>query len=69
VIARIEAMLERIVDGLLEESEALTITLKTRVGLSRRRVNGTQADGKLPEAKQRDISFPGATAQEAWNFS
>lgn len=69
VIARIEAMLERIVDSLLEESEALTITLKSRAGISRRRAKIKYADGKLPEARKRDISFPGATAQEAWNFS
>jgi len=59
-------MLERIVDGLLDESDALTITLKTRAGLSRRRA---KPDGKTPKARQRDISFPGTTAQEAWNFS
>jgi meiotic recombination protein SPO11 len=62
-------MLERIVDGLLEEDEALTITLKSRAGLSRKRAHSTSGDGQLPEAKERDINFPGATAQEAWNFS
>ncbi|KAF2827051.1 DNA topoisomerase IV, alpha subunit [Ophiobolus disseminans] len=69
VVARIEAMLERIVDGLLEESDSLTITLKSRTGLSRRRANAASADGKLPEPKKRDINFPGASAQEAWNFT
>jgi meiotic recombination protein SPO11 len=69
VIARIEAMLERIVDGLLQEREALTITLKTRAGLSRKRAHVGNRDGHLPEAKERDVNFPGATAQEAWNFS
>jgi meiotic recombination protein SPO11 len=62
-------MLERIVDGLLEETEALTITLKSRAGLSRRRAHVYSRDGRLPEAKERDVNFPGATAQEAWNFS
>jgi meiotic recombination protein SPO11 len=62
-------MLERIVDGLLEEHEALTITLKSRAGLSRRRAYDASSDGKAPRPRERDISFPGATAQEAWNFS
>jgi meiotic recombination protein SPO11 len=62
-------MLERIVDGLLEEDEALTITLKSRAGLSRKRAHAISRDGQLPEAKERDINFPGGTAQEAWNFS
>lgn len=69
VIARIEAMLERIVDGLLEESEALTITVKSRAALSRRQTTATNGDGHVPAAKIRDINFPGATAQEAWNFT
>ena len=63
-------MLETIVDALLEEHEALTITLKSRAALSRRRTT-TTADGQalIPEPKERDINFPGANAQEAWNFS
>jgi hypothetical protein len=69
IIVRIEAILERIVDGLLDDSEALTITLKSRAGISRRRAKQTDTGEKAPQPKKRDISFPGATAQEAWNFS
>jgi meiotic recombination protein SPO11 len=69
VIERIEAMLERIVDDLLAENEALTITLKSRAGLSRRRGNPTNNNGQVPAPKQRDLNFPGASSQEAWNFS
>jgi meiotic recombination protein SPO11 len=69
VIARIEGMLERIVGGLLEEGSALTFSLKSRVGISRRRAKTHDGDRKVPVAKQRDINFPGSTAQEAWNFS
>jgi meiotic recombination protein SPO11 len=69
VIARIEAMLERLVDGLLNERESLTISLKSRSGLSRRCANAVGDVGQAPKAKQRDINFPGATVQEAWNFS
>ncbi|KAF1835351.1 DNA topoisomerase IV, alpha subunit [Decorospora gaudefroyi] len=69
VTARIEAMIEKIVDGLLEGHGVLTITLKSRAALSRRRIAATEADGRVPEPKERDINFPGANAQEAWNFT
>ena len=62
-------MLEKIVDGLLDESDSLTITLKSRTALSRRHTTAVEVDGKLPEPKEREINFPGASAQEAWNFS
>lgn len=70
MIARIEAMLETIVDALLEEHEALTITLMSRAALSRRRTTAT-GDGQVlvPEPKVRSVNFPGTSAQEAWNFS
>ncbi|KAH7079721.1 meiosis-specific topoisomerase Spo11 [Paraphoma chrysanthemicola] len=69
VIARLEDMLERIVDGLLDESESLTISLKSRSGISRKRANAVDDSGHPPQPKQRDFNFPGATAQEAWNFT
>lgn len=68
-MARIESMLERIVDGLLEEHESLTITLKSRSYLSRRSAIGTEGREPIPKPKERDINFPGANAQEAWNFT
>ncbi|CAO2647362.1 Nn.00g082840.m01.CDS01 [Neocucurbitaria sp. VM-36] len=61
VIARIESVLEKVADGLLEESEPLTITLKSRSALSRRRTNALDSEDQHPEPKHRDISFPGAT--------
>lgn len=69
VIARIEAMLERIVDCLLQGDQSLTITLKSRAALSRRNAVGVEGDGSVPKPKERDINFPGTNAQEAWNFS
>ncbi|KAF2125542.1 DNA topoisomerase IV, alpha subunit [Dothidotthia symphoricarpi CBS 119687] len=69
VIARIEAVLETIVDALLEESEPLKITLKSRAGLSRRRINPVDSSGRVPDPKERDINFPGSSVQEAWNFT
>ncbi|KAJ5060945.1 hypothetical protein J3E74DRAFT_474080 [Bipolaris maydis] len=69
VIARIEAMLERIIDGLLGQHESLTITLKSRAAFSRRNAPSNEGDESIPKPKERDINFPGANAQEAWKFS
>ncbi|KAG9193205.1 hypothetical protein G6011_03240 [Alternaria panax] len=70
VIARIEAMIEKIVNALFEEHETLTITLKSRGTLSRKRTAPAADDqGVIPEPKERDLNFPGANAQEAWNFT
>jgi meiotic recombination protein SPO11 len=68
VIARIEALIGGIVDGLLEDSEQLSITLRTRNGIIRRMPQGN-ATGSLMPAKSREITFPGSTVQEAWRFS
>lgn len=66
---RIERMLKNIVDGLLEGTESLHFILKSRANISRRSRQIDDTDGALPEPKERVISFPGANAQEAWNFS
>ncbi|KAF1998202.1 DNA topoisomerase IV, alpha subunit [Amniculicola lignicola CBS 123094] len=68
VIARIEEMLERIVDGLLEESDQLTVTLKSRSNATRR-TNPSQDLERPPSPKSKDITFPGGTVQEAWRFT
>jgi meiotic recombination protein SPO11 len=62
-------MLEKIVDGLLENRERLTFTLKSRAGISRRRPNPEDCTGSTPAPRVRQISFPGSTPQEAWNFT
>ena len=62
-------MLERIVDGLLEGNEKLIFTLKSRTGISRRQPGLEDRAAATPAPKIREISFPGNTAQEAWNFS
>ncbi|KAF2789689.1 DNA topoisomerase IV, alpha subunit [Melanomma pulvis-pyrius CBS 109.77] len=61
-------MIERIVDGLLDDREQLSITLKTRNGVTRRGAH-PNASGTVPPAKTRDITFPGSTVQEAWRFT
>ncbi|KAI4942176.1 hypothetical protein J4E91_010150 [Alternaria rosae] len=62
-------MIELIVDAQLEDYEAITITLKSRAALSRRRSATADGQEQTPEPKERDINFPGTSAQEAWNFS
>lgn len=62
-------MLERIVDGLLEDRERLTFTLKSRGGISRKRPAPENRIGSTPAPRIREISFPGSSAQEAWNFT
>lgn len=62
-------MLEKVVDGLLEGNEKLVFTLKSRTGISRRQLGVEDRVAPTPAPKVREISFPGSTAQEAWNFS
>ncbi|KAF3054094.1 hypothetical protein E8E11_011568 [Didymella keratinophila] len=69
VIARLEAMLEQIVDGLLEDRKRLTFALKSRAGISRRQPVPENRADSTPAPRVRQISFPGSTAQEAWNFT
>jgi meiotic recombination protein SPO11 len=69
VIARLETMLEGIVDGLLVGDDDLSITLKSRAGVTRRGKNIEKEKRSIPPAKTRKVNFPGANAQEAWRFS
>ncbi|KAJ4346746.1 endodeoxyribonuclease [Didymosphaeria variabile] len=69
VIGRIESMLERIVDGLLTESEQLTISLKTCSRLSRRELGPAQDTGTIPTPKDIQLSYPGNNAQDARRFT
>ncbi|KAI8933214.1 hypothetical protein NX059_009849 [Plenodomus lindquistii] len=69
VITRIEAVLEQLLESLVGDGRLMTITLKSRSAHSRRHVKIQEGKTALPEPKVRNISFPGASAQEAWNFS
>ncbi|KAF2106621.1 Spo11/DNA topoisomerase VI subunit A [Lophiotrema nucula] len=62
-------MIEKILDGLLDNNGELSITLKTRSGLSRRDAREKQGKASLPPAKVVKITFPGVTVNEAWRFS
>lgn len=56
-------------DGILNEDQSLSITLKSRATTSRRRSKGLRKDEVPQQARSREITFPGTTAQEAWNFA
>ncbi|KAF2852027.1 DNA topoisomerase IV, alpha subunit [Plenodomus tracheiphilus IPT5] len=62
-------MLGKILESLLEEDRPMTVTLRSRASISRRQTKAQQGEPGLPEPKERHISFPGASAQEAWNFT
>jgi hypothetical protein len=70
VIAAVESIFEQIVDGILEDDKKLTITIR-----SRGRAAGQAFDHETrfirPTTmnRTREISFPGSTPKEAWNFS
>ncbi|KAI9775434.1 MAG: hypothetical protein M1839_001129 [Geoglossum umbratile] len=70
VIARVESVFERIVDGILDDNKKLTIAIR-----SRGRVTGQAFDQEArfirPTVRNvtREISFPGSTPKEAWNFT
>lgn len=70
VIARIENMLETIVDGLLDEDNdaQLTITLRTRSSMTRRQ-RDVPGDIDASQARTQEICYPGSTGQDAWRFS
>ncbi|KAF2179806.1 DNA topoisomerase IV, alpha subunit [Zopfia rhizophila CBS 207.26] len=70
VIARIESMLEGVVDGLLEDKDQLSIILATRAGTTGRNLDPAKGITPTNSApKTREITFPGSTPQEAWRFT
>ncbi|KAF2467887.1 DNA topoisomerase IV, alpha subunit [Lindgomyces ingoldianus] len=69
VVARIEHMLEEIVDGLLGNRDQLSITLKSRSSAAGRVFEAGKGMVATSESKTREISFPGNTPQEAWRFT
>ncbi|KAF1954227.1 DNA topoisomerase IV, alpha subunit [Byssothecium circinans] len=68
IISRIEGMLETIIDGLLNPSQQLSISLKSRANLSRRQGEGSEEPSAIPPPKTSTVTFPGSNAQEAWRF-
>ena len=65
VIEQIAAVFERIADGLIRESNQISIQLKTRpTAATPQMKNATSA-----HERTKEICFPGRTAREAWRFS
>ena len=64
-------MLETIVDTLLDENGCaqLSITLRTRSGLTRRQRDGPGDVNATPPSKSQEFTYPGTTVHDAWRFS
>lgn len=62
-------MLERIIDGLLEDRDQLSITLKSRTRNPGQTLDPNQGVIPTSTLRTKEISFPGNTVQEAWRFS
>lgn len=70
VISQIEAIMESLADGILEDGGSLAIPLRTRA--SRPKVRTTPAtDTEVAHGihRPKDVCFPGSTPREAWRFS
>jgi meiotic recombination protein SPO11 len=57
------------VDDLLAENERLTISLKTRSGLSRLQSSSAWDKSTIPPPRDIELSYPGSNAQDARKFS
>ena len=69
VVARIESIFESVVDALLEREEKITFVISSRTKRSGRHTNEDGQGLRAEVSKGREISFPGKTSQEAWQFS
>lgn len=71
VIARIETILEAMVDVLLKEGDKLIIPLASRTSTPAPSLDDSgEPDVMITAVRQvKEITFPGKTAQEAWRFT
>ena len=69
VIAKIESMFEDVIDALLEGKEKLKFVLSSRTDRSQIHSNRDDQPPALNLNRDREISFPGKSPQEAWRFS
>ncbi len=67
IIAKVEKVFESIVDGLVHNSDELSISIKTRKSCGTSRPLGE--NGMEPVTESRKVRFPGRTTHEAWRFS
>ena len=66
-IAKVEEVFESIVDGLLQNSDELSISLKVKK--SRTATRDSLERDLEPAIEFRKVTFPGRTGHEAWRFS
>lgn len=69
VIAKIEAIFESIVDGLLGRQDTLRIPISSRKARSRTILDNAGHASSSKTNTSREIHFPGKNSQEAWRFS
>jgi hypothetical protein len=70
VVAKIEDILEEMVDCISGEKKELVIHLKSRPKHRSQRINSVlQVLKDSTNTEARAVRFPGRTAQEAWKFS
>jgi meiotic recombination protein SPO11 len=70
VISSIESMLEHIVDGLLEDRDQLSFTLRSRGGTKQKNLDpNRKVISPSSKMKERQLNFPGSSPEEAWRFS
>ncbi|WPH03730.1 meiosis-specific topoisomerase Spo11/meiotic recombination protein spo11 [Acrodontium crateriforme] len=63
VKAKIEAIFDEMLDALLHKQDQLSLTLKVR------RRQRAQQHSTANEVREKQITFPGKTPEEAWRFS
>ena len=66
-IAKVEEVFESIVDGLLQNSDELSISLKVKK--PRTATRDSVENDLEPAIEFRKVTFPGRTGHEAWRFS
>ena len=70
VISKIEATMESLADGILDDRESLAIPLRTRASRPKPSITPHSGAGVANNPHQpKEVCFPGSTPQEAWRFS
>ena len=67
IITKVEKIFESIVDGLLRNSDELSIPIKIKKSCAASRSLVESGNEAMTEI--RKVTFPGRTAHEAWRFS
>lgn len=69
VISKIEAIMESLADGILEDRGSLAIPLRTRASKPKACTTPPADRGSANKIhRTKDVCFPGSTPREAWRF-